>query len=276
MPRRENERAKWDARIHRASNLASSYPFASESLCFYERLTRFQKSLYAEIETECGKGKEKRLCGTLRSEFDVFALLPRFTAFLSTLEEIAPPPLARSARDLRLQDAGRWQQVLRQFWEHQPTSLDLQPAAEELISWLFLQPYAEYLADYSEWSPHGGTGATCPLCGSKPQVGVLRPEGDGGKRSLVCSLCAMEWDYGRIGCAACGEEDPQKLALCIAEEFGYVRLEACESCRRYIKTVDLTKNGHAVPAVDELAMIPLDIWAAEHGYQKIHPNLLGI
>jgi formate dehydrogenase maturation protein FdhE len=28
--------------------------------------------------------------------------------------------------------------------------------------------------------------------------------------------------------------------------------------------------------VDELAIIPLDLWATEHGYQKIHPNLMGI
>jgi formate dehydrogenase maturation protein FdhE len=43
-----------------------------------------------------------------------------------------------------------------------------------------------------------------------------------------------------------------------------------------MKTVDLTKDGHAVPLVDELAFIPLDLWASEHGYEKIHPNLLGI
>jgi formate dehydrogenase maturation protein FdhE len=55
-----------------------------------------------------------------------------------------------------------------------------------------------------------------------------------------------------------------------------VRVEACETCHSYIKTVDLTKNGHAVPAVDELAMIPLDLWATKHRYHKIHPNLLGI
>ena len=266
---------KWQRRSERASELACSHPFASQGLRFYERLARFQKSLYAQIEADCGKGKEKRVSGTLRSEFDVFVLLPRFAAFLSVLEEIAPPPLARSARELHSLDAGRWQQILRRFWEECPVAVNLEPA-EELVSWLFLQPYAEYLADHSEWGPRVGAPCTCPLCGSKPQVGVLRPEGDGGKRSLICSLCAVEWDYARIGCAACGEENPQKLALCIAEEFRYVRLEACESCHRYIKTVDLTKNGHAVPVVDELAMIPLDLWAADHGYQKIHPNLLGI
>lgn len=266
---------KWDARIRRAKELASSHPFASQGLLFYERLARFQRSLYAEIETQCGRGKEKRSCGTLRSEFDVFLLLPRFAPFVSVLEEIAPPPLARAARQLRLRDAGHWQRILREFWERSSVSEPMQ-AQEELVSWLFLQPYAEYLADYSEWSPREGAQQTCPLCGSKPQVGVLRPEGDGGKRSLICSLCVAEWDYGRIACAACGEEDPQKLALYTAQEFGYVRVEACESCQRYIKTVDLTKNGHAVPVVDELAMIPLDLWATEHGYKKIRPNLLGI
>jgi hypothetical protein len=39
--------------------------------------------------------------------------------------------------------------------------------------------------------------------------------------------------------------------------------------------VDPTKNGNAVPAVDDLATIPLALWAEEYGYQRIHGNLLG-
>jgi FdhE protein len=275
MPRLENELAIWDARIRRASELASSYPFASEGLRFYQRLARFQKSLYAEIKAECGNDKRKRRAGTLRDEFDAFILLPRFAGFVSALEEIAPPPLARSAHELRSRGSGRWQGILQEFWERDSAGGNLQPP-EELVSWLFLQPYAEYLADHSEWSPREGMASTCALCGSKPQVGALRPEGDGGKRSLICSLCAAEWDYGRIACAACGESDPHKLAVYSAKEFDSMRVEACETCRRYIKTADLTKDGHAVPFVDELAIIPLDLWAVEHGYHKIHPNLLGI
>jgi formate dehydrogenase maturation protein FdhE len=42
------------------------------------------------------------------------------------------------------------------------------------------------------------------------------------------------------------------------------------------RTVDLRNNGHAVPAVDELATIPLNLWAAENGYEKLQPNILGI
>jgi formate dehydrogenase maturation protein FdhE len=32
----------------------------------------------------------------------------------------------------------------------------------------------------------------------------------------------------------------------------------------------------AVPVVDELASVPLDIWAEEQGYTKLQPNLLGM
>ena len=141
---------------------------------------------------------------------------------------------------------------------------------------MFLQPYAEYLADYSAHPPIHATPQVCPLCSSKPLVGVLRPEGDGGKRSLICSLCATEWNYRRIVCPACGEEDVHKLAVYTAREFPHVRVEACDTCRTYIKTVDLTKDGHAIPVVDELATIPLNLWAADHGYTKLHTNLLGI
>ena len=267
---------KWDLRIRRASELATVHPFASEGLRFYERLARFQKSLYSEIEAVCGRRKVPRAPGSLRREFDPFLLLPRFAPFISTIVQIAPSPLSHFARELSAQSGGHWQEILAKFWDADLESpVDLEPA-EELLSWIFMQPYAEYLADHTEWIPPNGTPSVCPLCGSKPQVGALRPEGDGGKRSLICSLCGTEWEYRRIVCAACGEEDVQKLAVYSAKEFSHVRVEACDACRSYIKTVDLTKDGHAVPVVDELATIPLNLWATEHGYLKLHINCLGI
>ena len=107
-------------------------------------------------------------------------------------------------------------------------------------------------------------------------MGVLREEGDGGKRSLICSLCATEWEFRRILCPACGEEAVDKLPVYTASEIDYVRVEACESCHTYIKSVDLTKNGLAVPVVDELASVPLNLWAEDHGYRKLQRNVLGI
>jgi FdhE protein len=40
--------------------------------------------------------------------------------------------------------------------------------------------------------------------------------------------------------------------------------------------VDLTKDGFAVPEVDEIATVSLNLWAEEHGYMKIETNLLGM
>jgi FdhE protein len=267
---------KWDARIRRASQLAAEFPFAAEGLKFYERLTGYQKSLYSEIESACGTAKVRRLGGTLRGEFDAFLLLPRFDAFLAMIEKNAPAPLAQATSALRIRGSGQWQEILRRFWESDAGAAAEMAPEDFLISQIFFQPYAEYLADYSEWTLPHGTPNVCPLCGGKPLVGVLRVEGDGAKRLLTCFLCATEWDYRRLVCPSCGEEDVKKLAVYQAKEFPAVRVEACDTCRGYIKTVDLTKDGHAIPAVDELATIPLNLWAAEHDFQKLQTNVLGI
>jgi FdhE protein len=121
-----------------------------------------------------------------------------------------------------------------------------------------------------------GVQALCPFCGEKPVAAVLRPEGDGAKRFLLCSLCFTEWEFRRLLCPHCGEEDKEKLPVYTAEEFPHVRVEACDTCKVYLKTVDLTKDGRAVPEVDELASVVLDVWASEHGYTKLQVNLFGM
>jgi len=267
---------KWDVRIARAHELASTHPPAAEGLRFYEHIAHSQKSLYAELEAECGTVKEQRLPGSLRDELDLFLLLPRLGPFLSVVEKNAPAPLAQSASKLRTSGVNLWEKVLIGFWDASPGKPAILDPAQSLLSWIFLQPYAEYLADYSLHPPLHATPPLCPLCSSKPQVGVLRTEGDGGKRSLICALCSHEWEFRRIVCPACGEEDVHKLAVYSAKELAHVRVEACDTCHSYIKTIDLTKEGRAVPVVDELATIPLNLWAADHGYTKLHMNLLGI
>jgi FdhE protein len=121
-----------------------------------------------------------------------------------------------------------------------------------------------------------GVQPRCPFCAEKPVAAVLRPEGDGGKRFLLCGLCFTEWEYRRLLCPNCGEEDKDKLPVYTAEEFPHIRVESCDTCRVYLKAIDLTKNGRAVPEVDELASVVLDLWAAEHGYTKLQPNLFGM
>lgn len=268
--------SQWDRRIQRARTLEHVYPFAGEGLRFYQRVTEAQKSLYSELESHLGKAKRSRPAGALRAEFDIPFLLPRLAPFLSIVEQCAPPALAQSAGEIRAKNGNHSHEMLSNFWGMDSLSAGVLSLAETLLSWTFLQPYAEYLAGHTERIPVDGTPSRCPLCQSRPQVGVLRPEGDGAKRSLICALCAHEWEFRRIVCADCGEEDVRKLAVYTADGIPHVRVEACDTCHCYIKTVNLTKDGHAVPVVDELATIPLNLWASEHGYTKNCTNLLGL
>ena len=202
--------------------------------------------------------------------------MPRFRQFLSSLEAGSCRPIAHAAQDLNSQPTARCRELLGSCWSDAGEFESAPGESETLLAWLFLQPCAENLAEHCEHASPRGTVARCPVCSGRPQVGVLRPEGDGAKRFLICSVCSTEWAYGRIVCPACGEEDVNKLAIYTASQFNYVRVEGCDTCSHYIKTVDLTKNGLAVPVVDELATIPLNFWAHEHGYVKLQTNLLGI
>jgi formate dehydrogenase accessory protein FdhE len=280
---------KWDRRVRRATELASTYPFSAEGLSYYARVATFQKSLYAEIQKALADSLKISADRPLRDELDLFLLLPRFPGFLSVIQKIAPAALAEAAASLAEKGTGGWQRAIEEFWHGDAEVTPAENDAEEVqaadplevtysdrqLAWVFLQPYAEYLADHRELTSVDGTPSTCPLCGGKPIVGVLRSEGDGAKKSLICMLCAHEWTFRRIYCPACGEEREPQMAFYSAPEIAHVRVDVCDTCHTYLKSVDLTKTGLAVPVVDELATIPLDLWAREHGYVKLQINLLG-
>jgi FdhE protein len=257
----------WEKKLRRAQELAARHPFAGEALAFYGHVAGFQRELYAGLA-------KTRPAGSLRGAPELSGLFPSFPRFLALLRDTAPRPIAESAAGLTAAGEPRWREVLEDFWRsREESALD---ACGALIAWTFLQPYAEALAATMEKPGLPGTPPVCPLCTAKPVAGVLRPLGDGGKRSLVCSLCSHEWEFRRIVCAACGEEDVNRLPVYTAEELPHVRVEACDTCRCYLKTIDLTKDGRAVPVVDELAAIPLSLWAAENGYSKLRTNLMGL
>lgn len=239
----------WDRRIERASEMAAKHPAAAELLNFFRQLLVFQ-----------------------RGEYDVFASgeqepAARFSGLLEFVQGCAPVPLAEYARGL-IAAPERWDAVLNHF--------DGSGTPEEVFfARTIYQPYMEFRATQLG-AVAAEMGGTCPFCTSKPVVAVLRGEGEGGKRSLICSLCSTEWVYRRILCPGCGEEDREKLPVFGAAGANAVRIEACEACHQYIKSVDMTKDGNAVPVVDDIATIALDLWAQEHGYTRLQSNLLGI
>jgi formate dehydrogenase maturation protein FdhE len=57
--------------------------------------------------------------------------------------------------------------------------------------------------------------------------------------------------------------------------FPHLRIAGCTTCRRYLIEVDMARDARAVPEVDELIALPLDLYAADQGMKKVTPNLMG-
>ena len=243
----------WDRRIARAEELSVTCPPAAELLRFYTEIARFQKGVYEKVRSA-------------PSLPDVFVLRPHVPLLLSLVKRMGPPPLA-SAADALAREPAAWETLLAGLGNHEVEG--------DFFARCLLQPYYEHQANRSDIAL-GAAQPACPCCGQKPLAAVLRVEGEGARRSLLCSLCSTEWDFRRLLCPNCGEESESKLPVYTAQEFPHVHIEACDSCRTYIKSIDLTKNGLAVPVVDEIATVSLNVWAEERDYKKLQLNLLGM
>jgi FdhE protein len=114
----------------------------------------------------------------------------------------------------------------------------------------------------------------CPLCGSPPQMAQLRDEG--GKRYLQCSLCGCQWRWERIACPYCSNKVFDSLHYLSAEEEEAYRVDLCDQCKGYIKTIDSRKLDYE-PFLDleDILTIHLDILALEKGYRRSAQNPWG-
>ncbi len=273
----------WQQRIRRAEHLAGKHPFAAEILGFYIHTARFQEGLYKRLEHSNAGVSPAAECASLplpgqqaaapSNPLNLPEVLTNFPSFLGVVEQSGTALLAQIACSLQTAPASAWSDLLNACWfsAGEPPS-----DPDEFLALSFLQPYAEFSRAQARLQLDGYTHPVCPFCNRKPVLTILRPQGDGGRRSLLCGFCLTEWEFRRIVCPGCGQEDHAKLPVYTAESFPYIRVECCDTCQTYVKSIDLTKNGLAEPLVDELASVPLNLWAQERGYAKLHPNLLGM
>lgn len=257
------------ARAERAEALAPQAPAGGAPLRFAAALFRAQARAARALEAAHAR---RPLEGDLAA--DGALLVEPGRALLGAVVEAGPPPLAEAAEERRSEDAGRFQARLRVYWERG------QDARDDYLSRALLRPYCAALAALGIHPRRSGETparpARCPRCGGAPAVAARRPEGDGLRRSLCCALCGGEWPVNRILCPACGEEDPKKLPSFQSQLHPAARIEACDACRRYVKSIDLSGDGRLVPEVDDLASLGLDLWALEQGYLRIEPGLAGL
>jgi FdhE protein len=131
----------------------------------------------------------------------------------------------------------------------------LRPSLEKIAEW-----YAPLL------KKKGWNEGFCPICGREPKLAEIRS--DEGTRFLFCNQCGYEWSYLRLKCPFCGNDDQDTLAYFSVEGEEQYRVDVCNNCNRYIKTVDFRKmNRPACLDVEDLATIHLDILANEEGYE---------
>ena len=259
----------WQQRIQRAQELSGQLSFAAEILHFYIHVARFQEDLQRRLSAALPPSSASMNEPLGNAELSKIG--PSFNSFLSLAEAHGPQPLAELSRELCARGRDFWPELLNNTWTTRSAS-----DAQGLLTLAFLQPYAELLRSRTPLHPHQHSSALCPFCSRRPGFAVLRQKGEGAARSLVCFFCLTEWEFRRLVCPACGEENDKKLPIFTASDFDYIRVECCDSCKTYIKSMDLTKKGHAEPLVDELASVPLDLWTQERGYAKLQNNILGM
>ena len=115
----------------------------------------------------------------------------------------------------------------------------------------------------------------CPICGSQPLMAELR--GEEGKRIWTCSFCGNQWRGKRLMCPFCENTDHRTLRYFYTEKEKAYRIDVCDKCKRYIKTVDTRQLADEIfLPVEDLATLHLDILAADKGFKRESFDLLGI
>ena len=110
----------------------------------------------------------------------------------------------------------------------------------------------------------------CPICGNEPRM--IRLERETGRRILECSLCYTQWIFKVLECPFCGNNAQETLRFFFLEDDSPHRVDVCDKCKRYIKTVDERKLGEerkAILRVENIATLHLDLLAEREGFKVI-------
>ncbi len=277
-------------RRRRTDELRRRQAFAGELLDFYGALLAVQEQAYEEATS------------ARPAASDLVPYVAEMVApAMVNVSVAAGPPKLRAAVALRLETIDPREFVAAWIQGDDQTMVD------RFLARAAVAPVLEALGPEVAASCGGVRDQLhCPGCGGPPQLSYFAlPSEDlaSGGRFLICARCQGSWGYARMTCPGCGEDSSPRLPI-FSEEgtasgergsvvrglqgklgdqrtaehepvFPHVRIEACDSCRHYLLNIDLAADPTAVPVVDELAALPLDLYARERGYSKIIPNLMG-
>lgn len=269
----------WAARGRRAEELRDRYPFAGEMLTLYV-------ALVPVLEEAWRRARENR---PAPEELPWWAAANVLPAVVEATAAAGPPALREA---VGAAPAGEWAMA---GWL---ADEELDPV-DRYLARASLAPVLEALGEQAGAAcarEHELT-ERCPRCGGRPQLSCLAASGEAlvnGPRSLLCARCSASWSCSRSVCPACGETEDARLEV-FSERwhgpvsgngdgrhdgdeppvFPHLRIAGCSTCSRYLIEVDMEREARAVPEVDELAALPLDLYAADQGLTKLTPNLMG-
>lgn len=258
--------SEFERRAARAELVLRDAP-DSEPLRFAAGLYRVQARVAAAIEAANG---DQPLTGHLDEDADRLASAISFIARYAA--EDGPEALAEVARARQNDLPSTARARLLVFWGGGTSS------REDYLSRAILRPYVEVLRALNRAPDRVHVRGRCPFCGGLPWIAARRDASlmEGARRMLGCALCGGEWLFGRILCPSCFEENPARLASFQSDRHPRVRIEACETCHRYVKSLDLSEDARPIPEVDDLVSLSMDLWAVEQGFERIEPGLAGI
>ena len=200
---------------------------------------------------------------------------------LISIAEKRIPDAAKSIAAIIESPQFNWEKIIRASFDHKIEEADAQilqadheGEGEENIDLIdlfteeSLRPELESVAQkYGQTVEKSGwSEGYCPICGKEPKIGEIR-EGEEGKRYLFCHQCGYKWYFHRIKCPFCGNEEQHSLAYFEVEGEERYRVDVCNKCRRYIKTVELPKSSEEPNLdVEDIATLHLDMIAYDEGY----------
>jgi formate dehydrogenase maturation protein FdhE len=259
--------SEFERRAARAELLARETAAAEEPLRFAASLYRVQGRMAGAVEAAHA---DDPLTGHLDEDADRFS--DHLPSLLRYAAENGPQGLSEEARARQEDLPSTARTRLFVYWAGD------RPSLEDYLSRAILRPYVEFLRSVNLAPDRVHRRGQCPFCGGGAWISARR-EGslmEGARRMLGCALCGGEWLFGRILCPSCFEGDPHRLPSFQNDRHPALRIEACETCHRYVKSLDLSEDARPIPEVDDLASIAMDLWAVEQGYSRIESGLAGI
>ncbi len=128
---------------------------------------------------------------------------------------------------------------------------------------MFSEKISDYLDSGNEWSK-----GYCPICGSMPEISSFE---ENGKRFLTCGFCSHKWESKRIYCPFCENNDHKTMRYYDIDGEEEYRVDVCDKCKKYIKTVDIKKTSRLIyPPLESKVTPYIDLKFEGMGFEPVN------